>query len=132
MSAASALQAAIFTRLSGDATLASLVGADGITDRLLAKPKLPLVVLRAIDSTDFSTASEPGEEHRVTIEVWSQAAGNREAQAIAARLGALLHDAALTLDGVHLVSLLHRSTAQRRDGKTRYHRAELLFRAVTE
>ena len=48
MSAASSLQAAIFERLSGDATLTGLVGADRVTDRILPRPKLPLVVLRSI------------------------------------------------------------------------------------
>ena len=132
MSAVSSLQAAIFERLTGDATLTGLVGADGVTDRILPRPKLPLVVLRSIDSSDYGTASEGGEVHVISIEVWSEAAGNREAQAIAARVRVLLDDVPLALDGAHLVSILHRTTSQRRDGKSRFHRAELRFRAVTE
>ena len=132
MSAVSSLQAAIFERLTGDATLTGFIGADGVTDRILPRPKLPLVVLRSIDSSDYGTASEGGEMHIVSIEVWSEAAGNREAQAIAARVCALLDDAPFALDGAHLVSILHRTTSQRRDSKSRFHRAELRFRAVTE
>lgn len=132
MSAASALQKAIFARLSGDAALNALVGTTGITDRRLAEPASPLVVITGIDSTDHSTASEPGEEHTVTLEVWSEAAGHKQAQAIAAAVRTALHDAALVLDGHHLVLLLHRDTRLRRDGKSRFHRAEMRFRAVTE
>jgi hypothetical protein len=132
MSAASALQKAIFARLSGDAALTALVGATGITDRRLAAPASPLVVIAAIDSIDHSTATEPGEEHAVTLEVWSEAGGHRQVQVIAAAVRAALHDATLALDGHHLVLLLHRDTRLRRDGKSRFHRAEMRFRAVTE
>lgn len=132
MSAASALQKAIFARLSGDAALVSLVGAAGITDRRLAEPAAPLLVIAGIDSTDHSTATEAGEDHVVTLEAWSEAAGHREAQAVAAAVRAALHDAALVLAGHHLVLLFHLDTRLRRDGKSRFHRAEIRFRAVTE
>ena len=132
MSAASALQRAIFQRLSSDVALTALVEANGITDRRLSQPVSPLVVIAGIDSTDHSTGSEPGEEHTVTLEAWAEAAGHRTVQAVAAAARAALHDAALTLDGHHLVFLLHRDTRMRRDGKSRFHRADMRFRAVTE
>lgn len=132
MSAASALQAAIFARLSGTAVLTALVGANGITDRRLAEPRSPLVVIAGIDSTDRATATEAGEEHTVTLEVWSDADGHRQAQAAAAAVRTALHNAALTLSGHHLVLLFHRDTRLGRDGKSRFHRADLRFRAVTE
>ena len=132
MSAASALQKAIFERLSSDAALTALVGPGGITDRRLSQPAAPLLVIAGIDSVDHSTASEPGEQHTVLLEAWSEAAGHKTVQAIAAAVRAALHDAALTLDGHHLVFLLHLDTQLRRDGKSRFHRAEMRFRAVTE
>lgn len=132
MSAASALQKAVFARLSGDAALAALVGANGVTDRRLSEPASPLVVIAGIDSVDHSTGTEAGEEHVVTLEAWSDAAGHREVQAIAAAVRAALHDAALALAGHHLVLLLHRDTRLKRDGKSRFYRAEMRFRAVTE
>ena len=51
---------------------------------------------------------------------------------IAAAVRAALHDAALALDGHHLVLLLHRETRLKRDGASKFHRAEMRFRAVTE
>lgn len=130
MSAASALQKAIFGRLSGDAALTALIGGNAVTDRRLAAPAAPLVVIAGIDSTDHSTATEPGEEHVVTLEAWSDAAGHRQAQAMAAAVRTALHDASLTLAGHRLVLLFHRETRLGRDD--RFHRAEMQFRAVTE
>lgn len=132
MSAASALQKAIHDRLDGDAALTALIGAGGICDRLLDRQRLPVVVIEAIESRDHSTATEAGEEHFITLAAWSKADGHREAQAIAARLHALLHDADLPVTGFALVSLLHRSTRIGRDRAKPFHRAELRFRAVTE
>ena len=132
MSAASSLQKAIFARLSGDVALTALVGAEGIADRRLTAPASPLVVIAGIDSVDHSTATEAGEEHVVVLEIWSGAAGHREAQGIAAAVRAALHDAALALAGHHLVLLLHRETRLKRDGTSKFHRAEMRFRAVTE
>ena len=132
MSAASALQTAIFARLSADAALTGLVGEKGVTDRRPAEPAAPLVVIAGIDSTDHSTATEAGEAHLVTLDVWSEAAGHRQAQAISAAVRAALDDALLVLAGHHLVLLLHRDTRLRREAKSRFHRAEMRFRAVTE
>ncbi|MCR6498906.1 DUF3168 domain-containing protein [Shinella sp. CPCC 101442] len=132
MSAASALQKAIYERLSGDTALTALIGGNGVTDRRLAAPTAPLVVIAGIDSTDHSTATEPGEEHIITLDIWSDAAGHRQVQVIAAAVRAVLHDAALTLSGHRLVLLFHRQTRLSRDGKSRFHRAETEFRAVTE
>lgn len=132
MSAAAALQRAIFETLSGDAALSALVGPAGISDRLLDRQRLPLVVIAAIDSRDLSTATEDGEAHLVTLQAWSKAGGHRQVQAISARVRAALRDAALPLDGFHLVSLLHVTTRIARDGTKAFHHAEMRFRAVTE
>nr|WP_298100737.1 DUF3168 domain-containing protein [uncultured Shinella sp.] len=130
MSAASALQKAIFVRLSGDVALTALIGGNAVTDRRPSAPTAPLVVIAGIDSSDHSTATEPGEEHDVTLDIWSDAAGHRQAQTIAAAVRMALHDAALTLGGHRLVFLFHRETRVERDD--RFHRAKMQFRAVTE
>lgn len=132
MSAAQSLQKAIFTRLSTDATLTALTGPDAIHDRLVTRREAPTILIASIDSRDRSTASEAGEEHLVTLKVMTGEGGHAAAQAIAARIRALLHDAPLTLTGFTLVSLLHRSTVTRREAKERGHVAEMVFRAATE
>ena len=132
MSAAGALQKAIFVALAGDTPLTALIGADGVHDHLQARSHRPCVFIAGIDSRDASTASELGEEHLVTLEVRTGEGGSRVAQEIAARVRTLLDDVPLALDGFALVSLLHRRTRIGRDAKAKGHVAEIEFRAVTE
>ena len=132
MSAAQALQAAIYARLTGDATLAALIGVDGVHDRLLIAPERPYVRIAGLETRDWSTASEPGEEHLVKLEARSGEGGNRAVQEIAARVRALLDDAALVLTGATLINLQHQKTRTGRDAKGKGHVAEMQFRAVTE
>nr|CAD6608944.1 hypothetical protein RTCK_02137 [Rhizobium sp. TCK] len=132
MSAANALLAAIHVRLSSDAALVSLIGPDGIRDRLLPRPVLPALVIGEMETRDYSTATEAGEEHRLVLDVWSDAAGRREAEELAERVRVLLQDAALTLAGHALVSLAHERTRTRRQANAKLFLAELRFRAVTE
>lgn len=69
---------------------------------------------------DWSTGSEGGYEHLLTLHVWSQANGRREAHEIMGALSEALHEAALTLTGHRLVSLRHEQSDARRepDGET--------------
>jgi hypothetical protein len=132
MSAANELLAAIHARLSGDAGLAVLIGADGIRDRQVEGQRLPCIVIGEMTSNDYSTASEASEEHLLTLEIWCEAGGRKQAHEIVGIAHVLLDDAALTLAGHHLVSLQHRLTRTRREAKTKLHVAEMRFRAVTE
>jgi len=132
MSAANALLQAIHQRLSGDAALTAIIGPNGIRDRLLPRALLPSIVLGDIETRDFSTSTESGEEHFLTLEIWSDGEGRRQALAIAAIVRPLLDDAALTLEGFSLVSLLQVSARTRREPKTKFYVTEMRFRAVTE
>ncbi|CDZ29416.1 DUF3168 domain-containing protein [Neorhizobium galegae] len=132
MTAGNALLQAIHQVLSGDAALAAIVGADGIRDRLLPRAKLPCVVFGEMETRDFSTASEAGEEHLLVLEIWSDGEGRRRAQEIAGLVYALLHDAALALEGAVLVNLQQVSMRTRREPKSKFYLAEMRFRAVTE
>lgn len=126
---ANALQAAIFTALSEDAVLGGLIGPDAVFDRRMTGKPMPYVVIGEILTSEFGPETE---EHRVTIEVWSDAAGRKQAQDIAARVKGLLDGAELALAGFALVNLMHRSTRTGRERKTRAFLAEMVFRAVTE
>jgi hypothetical protein len=132
MSAAKALQAAIFARLSGDVALTALLGPGRIRDRLLERQERPMLALLEIESRDWSTASEPGEEHVVSIEARSGEGGHRLVQEIAACVRAALHDAPLVLVGHQLVNLRLERTRTARDAGTQGHVAAMQFRAVTE
>lgn len=130
--AANELLQAIHLVLAADATLAGMIGADGIRDRLITGRQLPCLVVADLLSSDYSTSTEPGEEHILTLQVWSDAAGQRQAQQIAAVVRSLLQDASLPLASCALVNLRHVGTRARREPKTRLFCAEIRFRAVTE
>lgn len=130
--AANDLLQAIHAVLAGDPGLTALIGADGLRDRLVTGRPLPCLVIAELTSNDYSTATEPGEEHLLTLQVWSDGAGQRQAQTIAAIVRGLLQDAALPLATCALVNLRHVATKARREPKTRLFSAEMRFRAVTE
>lgn len=132
MTAGNALLQAIHQALANDAALTAIVGTDGIRDRLLPRAKLPCVVFGEMETRDFSTASEAGEEHLLVLEIWSEAEERRQAQEIAGLVHGLLHDAALALAGAVLVNLLQVGIRTRREPKTKFYLAEMRFRAVTE
>lgn len=132
MTAGNALLRAIHQTLANDAALTAIVGADGIRDWLLPRAKLPCVVFGEMETRDFSTATEAGEEHLLVLEIWSDGEGRRRVQEIAGLVHGLLHDAGLALEGAALVSLLQVSMRTRREPKTKFYLAEMRFRAVTE
>ena len=132
MTAENALLAAIHHRLSADAALTGIIGPGRIRDRLLPRPALPCIVYGDMETRDYSTSTESAEEHFLTIEIWSEAEGRKEAQEIAGIVHGLLHDAALVLEGTTLVSLLQASMRTRRAPKTKFYLTEMRFRAVTE
>jgi hypothetical protein len=129
---ANELLQAIHAVLSADTELTAIIGSDGVRDRLVIGERLPCLVVAELTTNDYSTATEPGEEHLLTLQAFSDAQGQRQSQTIASRVKALLQDASLTLDTATLVNLQHVSTRIRREPKTRLFGAEMRFRAVTE
>ena len=91
------LQAAIYDALSGDATLAGIVGT-AIYDAV-PQGKLPdlHVLLGVEDVMDASDCTSPGAEHFVTVSVVTTKPGFAEAKAAAGAVSDVLHDAALSL-----------------------------------
>ena len=131
-SATSSLQKAIWQKLSSDPALTAKIGAGGVVDRVMPKRAFPYLVIGEIITSDWSTSTEPGEEHFITIEIWSDKDGHVEAQALAGQVRDLLHNQPLTLVGAVLVNLLHLSTRIRREPRSRAHVAVVQLRAVTE
>lgn len=131
-SATSSLQKAIWQKLSSDAALTAKIGTGGIVDRVIAKRAFPYLVIGEIITRDWSTSTEPGEEHIITVEVWSDKDGHAEAQSLAGQARDLLHNQPLALTGAVLVNLQHISTRVRREPRSRAHVAFVQLRAVTE
>lgn len=125
------LRQALHARLAADAALSALLTPGGLLDR---PPSgiMPFILYGPWRSDDYSTATETGEEHWLSLEIWTDPASQRNALDIAARLRWLLDDEPLPLAPLRLVSLLYRSTRTRREPRARALVCEVSFRAVTE
>ena len=132
MSAAQALQEAVFAALSADAPLVALLGGAKVFDGAPRNAEAPYVHLGEVVARDWSTATETGNEVTFAVVVWSRAPGRSEGLLIAERVVALLHDAALELDGFRLVNLRHVATETARVETPVGRRAVVRFRAVVE
>lgn len=131
-SPALSLRKAIHAALSADGPLLALLGGARIHDVPPRDAAFPFVALGEAVVSDWSTATEAGTEHALTLHAFSRSGGRAEAFALAAALQEALHDAPLALQG-HALANLRATTAEvvrEKDGRT-FH-ALVRFRAVTE
>jgi len=131
-SASAALRAAIHDALSADGALNALLGGPKIYDEVPREAGFPYVTLGEARVSDFSTGTEPGEEHQVTLHAWSRQGGQREAHLISGALLQALDDAPLTLSEHRLVNLRFAVADVRREADGRTYHALVRFRAMTE
>lgn len=130
--AAAELRRAIHAALVADLPLCEALGGARVHDVPPAAPEFPYVTLGEAQVSDWSTATESGQEHRLTLAAWSRQGGHGEAHAIAHLVQQVLHDAPLALEGHRLVNLRLSSAEIRREPGGRSYRALMRFRAVTE
>ncbi len=127
-----ALQRAVHAALIGDADLTRLLGGGHVYDHIPRGSRYPYVTIAQTSERDWSTGDEDGHEHTLTFHVWSDAAGGKQVQAIAAAIRARLHDQTLALAGYRLVNLRHELSETRREADGELMRGLMRFRAVTE
>jgi hypothetical protein len=132
IAAAAALRAAIHDALIADSPLTSLLGGARVYDEPPRAAAFPYVTLGKARITDYSTGTDTGEEHQLTLHAWSRQGGHKEAHLITGALLQALHDAALTLAGHRLVNLRFSVADLRREADGRTYHALVRFRAVTE
>lgn len=130
--AAVALRAAIHDALVADGAVAAALGGPRIYDEPPAAAAFPYVTLGEARLNDFSTGSEPGAEHHLTLHAWSRQGGHKEAHVIAGALLQALDDAPLTLADHRLINLRFAVADVRREADGRTYHALVRFRAVTE
>jgi hypothetical protein len=132
MSAAWALQKAIYAALAGDAALTAVIGASSIHDDVPRGAGRPYVTFGRWVSRDLGTTSGDGEEHLIQLHVWSEAKGHRQTHEILGRLRDAVHEAPLTLDSGVLVNLRVESVEARRETDGDTYQGIVRLRAVTE
>lgn len=131
-SAAFALQQAIFSKLAADAATAAALGGPRIYDDVPARAEFPFVTFGQSTERDWSTGSDQGYEHTITLHAWSRGHGRKEAQAVIVAARNALHDQPLALDGHRLINLRHEYSEVRRDNDGETFHGIVRFRAVTE
>ena len=125
----SALQAAVFQKLSNDAALSALVGSN-IFDALPsgAVPSL-YVALGPEKASDASDQTGGGALHEFTISIVTESAGFAAAKETAGAVSDALVDADLILSRGSLVSLRFYKATAARVGTADTRRIGLIFRA---
>lgn len=127
-----ALQQALYAALAADAPLIALIGPPRLYDDVPSGAQFPYLTLGQSSTRDWSAGSSPGDEHTVTLHVWSRAGGRREVHEIMGAVKSALHDRALTLADHRLVNLRHELSESRRDADGRTYHGLMRLRAVTE
>jgi hypothetical protein len=127
-----ALRKAVVARLLQDAALTGLLGQGRVFDEVPRAGQAPYLVLGEGSVRDWSSASDRGHEHRLTLAVWSKEGGAKEALAIADAAVTALESLPVALDGHRLVNLIALDSEVRREADRRLLRAIIRLRAVTE
>jgi hypothetical protein len=128
-----ALQKAIVAVLRVDAATIALVGSPArVYDDPPRAVVFPYVGIGAQSVADWDTATERGHLHRLTLDIFSRQSGRKEVRQILSAIEAVLHDAALTLDGHRLINLRFEFADIYRDEDGETMRGAVRYRAVTE
>ena len=131
-SASWALQQSVFATLTADSQINALLGAPRIFDDVPQKSEFPYLTLGQSSVRDWSTGTERGDEHILTLHVWSRANGRKQTHEIMGALKSALHDRSLTLNGHRLINLRHEFSDARRDPEGDIYHGIVRLRAVTE
>jgi hypothetical protein len=126
------LQRGIYQALAGSPKVTALLGGARIYDDAPQAASFPFVTLGQSVVRDWSTGTEDGGEHELTLHVWSRVGGRHEVHAIAEAIKAALHDQPLLLDDHHLVNLRHQFSEARLDPDGDTFHGIVRYRAVTE
>jgi hypothetical protein len=133
MTAASwALQRSIYQTLVAAPALTGRLGGDRIYSKAPQGQALPYITLGQTVTLDWSTGTEDGTEHDLTLHIWSRADSAEEVHEIMDAVKAVLHDRPLSLDDHYLVNLRHEFAEARIDPDGETMHGIVRYRAVTE
>lgn len=131
-SAAKDLQRSLYQLMRTHPPLVSLLGSARIYDDVPQRAELPYVTFGQSLVRDWSTDTEDGHEHILTLHVWSRVPGRKQVYEIIDVLKGLLHEQAPVLAEHRIVNLRHELSEARRDGDGETYHGIIRFRIVTE
>ena len=127
-----ALQRGIYQALVNSPELTTLLGGDRIYSDAPQEAEFPHITLGQTVNWDWSTGTEDGLEHSLTLHVWSRAGSSVEVHEIIQVIRMLLHNQPLTLEDHYLINLRHEFTEARLDADRETLHGIVRYRAVTE
>ncbi len=130
-SAGWSVQKSIVQALKSDVALGVLLSGK-VFDDVPQRSTYPFVSMGNAIDRDWSTSSESGSEHILTLHVWSKASGKKQCFEIISEVKRVLHDQALVVEGHQLVNLRYVFSDARLDPDGVTYHGIVRFRAVTE
>jgi Protein of unknown function (DUF3168) len=127
-----ALQRGVYQALAGSSDLTALLGGTRIYDDAPQAAPYPFVTLGQSVIRDWSTGTEDGAEHNLTLHVWSRSGGKKQVHQIIEAIKEVLHDQPVTLADHHLINLRHEFSEARPDPDGDTFHGIVRYRAVTE
>jgi hypothetical protein len=127
-----ALQRGVYQALAGSLDLTTLLGGVRVYDHAPQSAPYPFITVGQSAVRDWSTGTEDGAEHNLTLHVWSRSGGKKQVQEIIETIKDVLHDQPLTLSDHHLVNLRHEFSEARLDPDGDTFHGIVRYRAVTE
>ena len=94
-----ALQRGVYQALAGSLDLTTLLGGVRVYDHAPQAAPYPFITLGQSVIRDWSTGTEDGAEHNLTLHVWSRSGGKKQVHEIIETIKDVLHDQPLTLSG---------------------------------
>ncbi len=131
-SASWSLQKSVVQALKSDVGLSVLLGGSYVYDFVPQRAAYPFVSLGNVVARDWSTSSERGDEHALTLHIWSKARGKKQCHLIVSTVRRVLHDVELVVEDHSLVNLRHEFSDVRLDPDGETFHGIVRFRAVTE
>lgn len=131
-SAAWELQKAVYDALVADVALGDELGGPRVYDAVPRGAAFPYVTFGPSTTRDWSTGTDRGAEHILTLRAWSKAGGAREVHRVLDTVRGALDAASLSLTGHRLVNLRHEASDAVREADGETWSGTVRFRAVTE
>lgn len=130
-----ALTEAVFERLTAALANVTLIGgvtSVAVRDAVKEGTPKPYVVIGETDVSDWGSKSGVGTEQTLTIEVWSEHRGRKQARQIAALVYASLHEQDFSVEGQQLVLCRFESADYGRDGDGLTYFGRLRYRILLD
>lgn len=126
------LQEALYSRLSADAGLTTVIGASKVHDRPPHGAAMPYITFGATRSFNAGTSTEDAGEHLMTLHVWSKTGGRKQCMEAMQAAGAVLASPLPVTGGVRFVSLRGQAEEITYEPDLKAWHGVIRLRAVTE